>query len=44
MNAHRSLPSQPIGNKEKNHQPIARVRNILNVELSAYELQNLVET
>jgi hypothetical protein len=32
MNAHRSLPSQPIGNKEKNHQPIARVRNILNVE------------
>jgi hypothetical protein len=28
MNMHRSLLSQPIGNKERNIQPIARTKNI----------------
>jgi hypothetical protein len=28
MNMHRSLPSQPIGNKESKNQPIVRTRHI----------------
>jgi hypothetical protein len=32
MNAHRSLPCQTAGRKERNNQPVARIRTIKNVE------------
>jgi hypothetical protein len=38
MNAHRSLQSQPIGNKEKNNLPITRIRNIKNALFKIYNV------